>query len=112
VANLTKAAELIRELKDLGLRFALDDFGAGMCSFAYLKHLPVDYVKIDGAFVRDMFAEPMNLEVVSAINNIAHSLGMKTIAEFVETEGALNRLREMGVDYAQGHAVGRPFYFS
>lgn len=112
VANLTKAAELIRELKDLGLRFALDDFGAGMCSFAYLKHLPVDYVKIDGAFVRDMFAEPMNLEVVSAINNIAHSLGMKTIAEFVETEGALNKLREMGVDYAQGHAVGRPFYFS
>lgn len=112
VANLTKAAELIRELKDLGLRFALDDFGAGMCSFAYLKHLPVDYVKIDGAFVRDMFAEPMNREVVSAINNIAHSLGMKTIAEFVETEGALNRLREMGVDYAQGHAVGRPFYFS
>ncbi|MDP1636027.1 MAG: EAL domain-containing protein [Gallionellaceae bacterium] len=112
VANLTKAAELIRELKELGLRFALDDFGAGMCSFAYLKHLPVDYVKIDGAFVRDMFAEPMNLEVVSAINNIAHSLGMKTIAEFVETEGTLNRLREMGVDYAQGHAVGRPFYFS
>jgi diguanylate cyclase (GGDEF)-like protein len=112
VANLTKAAELIRELKELGLRFALDDFGAGMCSFAYLKHLPVDYVKIDGAFVRDMFAEPMNLEVVSAINNIAHSLGMKTIAEFVETEGALNRLRQMGVDYAQGHAVGRPFYFS
>ncbi len=112
VANLTKAAELIRELKELGLRFALDDFGAGMCSFAYLKHLPVDYVKIDGAFVRDMFAEPMNLEVVSAINNIAHSLGMKTIAEFVETEGALNKLREMGVDYAQGHAVGRPFYFS
>lgn len=112
VANLTKAAELIRELKDLGLRFALDDFGAGMCSFAYLKHLPVDYVKIDGAFVRDMFAEPMNREVVSAINNIAHSLGMKTIAEFVETEGALNRLREMGVDYAQGHAVGRPFFFS
>lgn len=112
VANLTKAAELIRELKDLGLRFALDDFGAGMCSFAYLKHLPVDYVKIDGAFVRDMFAEPMNREVVSAINNIAHSLGMKTIAEFVETEGTLNRLREMRVDYAQGHAVGRPFYFS
>lgn len=112
VANLTKAAEMIRELKELGLRFALDDFGAGMCSFAYLKHLPVDYVKIDGAFVRDMFAEPMNREVVSAINNIAHSLGMKTIAEFVETEGTLNRLREMGVDFAQGHAVGRPFYFS
>ena len=112
VANLTKAAELIRDLKELGLRFALDDFGAGMCSFAYLKHLPVDYVKIDGAFVRDMFAEPMNIEVVSAINNIAHSLGMKTIAEFVETEGILTRLREMGVDYAQGHAVGRPFYFS
>ncbi|MBI3140762.1 MAG: EAL domain-containing protein [Rhodocyclales bacterium] len=111
VANLTKAADLIRELKGLGLRFALDDFGAGMCSFAYLKHLPVDFVKIDGAFVRDM-TEPMNREIVQAINNIAHSLGMKTIAEFVETEGTLSKLREMGVDLAQGHAVGRPFYFA
>lgn len=112
VGNLTKAAELIHDLKALGLRFALDDFGAGMCSFAYLKHLPVDYVKIDGAFVRDMLAEPMNREIVLAINNIAHSLGMKTIAEFVETDGTLAKLREMGVDFAQGHAVGRPFYFS
>ncbi len=112
VANLVKAAELIRSLKGLGIRFALDDFGAGMCSFAYLKHLPVDYVKIDGAFVRDMFAEPMNLEVVCAINNIAHSLGMETIAEFVESEASLMRLREIGVDHVQGHAVGRPFYFS
>lgn len=112
VANLVKAAELIHSLKGLGIRFALDDFGAGMCSFAYLKHLPVDYVKIDGAFVRDMFAEPMNLEVVCAINNIAHSLGMETIAEFVESEASLKRLREIGVDNAQGHAVGRPFYFS
>jgi diguanylate cyclase (GGDEF)-like protein len=111
VGNLTKAAELIRDLKGLGLRFALDDFGAGMCSFAYLKHLPVDFVKIDGSFVRDMLAEPMNLEIVLAINNITHSLGMKTIAEFAETEGVLTRLREMGVDFAQGHAVGRPFYF-
>jgi diguanylate cyclase (GGDEF)-like protein len=112
VANLTKAAELIRELNGLGLRFALDDFGAGMCSFAYLKHLPVDFLKIDGAFVRDMLAEPMNHEIVLAINNIAHAMGMKTIAEFVETEGTLNRLREIGVDFAQGHAVGRPFYFA
>ncbi len=112
VANLAKAAELIRDLKGLGLRFALDDFGAGMCSFAYLKHLPVDYVKIDGAFVRDMLSEPMNHEIVLAINNITHSLGMQTIAEFVETEGTLNRLREMGVDLAQGYTVGRPFYFA
>jgi len=112
VANLVKAAELIRDLKGLGLRFALDDFGAGMCSFAYLKHLPVDYVKIDGAFVRDMLSEPMNHEIVLAINNITHSLGMQTIAEFVETEGTLNRLREMGVDLAQGYTVGRPFYFA
>ncbi len=112
VSNLAKASELIRELKSLGLRFALDDFGAGMCSFAYLKHLPVDYIKIDGSFVRDMSSEPMNREVVSAINNIAHSLGMQTIAEYVESEGTLASLREMDVDYAQGHAVGRPFYFS
>lgn len=71
----------------------------------------MDYVKIDGSFVRDMLAEPMNHEIVLAINNITHSLGMKTIAEFAETEGVLTRLREMGVDFAQGHAVGRPFYF-
>jgi EAL domain-containing protein (putative c-di-GMP-specific phosphodiesterase class I) len=112
VANLVKAAELIRELKALGLRFALDDFGAGMCSFAYLKHLPVDYVKIDGAFVRDMLGEPMNREIVLAVNNIAHALGMKTMAEFVETPPTLAALREMGVDFAQGYAVGRPFYFA
>lgn len=112
VANLAKAAELIRELKELGLRFALDDFGAGMCSFAYLKHLPVDYVKIDGAFVRDMLAEPMNHEIVLAINNIAHSLGMQTIAEFVESGETLERLRTIGVDFAQGHAIGKPLYFS
>ncbi len=108
VANLAKAAELIHDMKAQGFRFALDDFGTGMCSFAYLKHLPVDYVKIDGAFVRDMTNQPIDFEIVCAINNIAHALGMKTVAEFVEDQHTLMQLREIGVDYAQGQAVGRP----
>jgi diguanylate cyclase (GGDEF)-like protein len=108
VANLAKAAELIHDLKAQGFRFALDDFGTGMCSFAYLKHLPVDYLKIDGAFVRDMTGQPIDFEIVCAINNIAHALGMKTVAEFVEDEHTLSQLQEIGVDYAQGQAVGRP----
>lgn len=108
VANLAKAAELIHDLKAQGFRFALDDFGTGMCSFAYLKYLPVDYLKIDGAFVRDMTNQRIDFEIVSAINNIAHALGIKTVAEFVEDQHTLMRLREIGVDYAQGQAVGRP----
>jgi diguanylate cyclase (GGDEF)-like protein len=108
VANLAKAAELIHDLKAQGFRFALDDFGTGMCSFAYLKHLPVDYLKIDGAFVRDMSNQPIDFEIVSAINNIAHALGIKTVAEFVEDQHTLMCLREIGIDYAQGQAVGPP----
>jgi diguanylate cyclase (GGDEF)-like protein/PAS domain S-box-containing protein len=108
ISNLTKAAQLIHEVKAMGCRFALDDFGIGMSSFAYLKYLPVDYIKIDGVFVRDMATDPMDHAIVEAINRIAHILGLKTVAEFVESETILDRLRAIGVDYAQGYFIAKP----
>ena len=86
----------------------MDDFGSGLSSFAYLKNLPVDYLKIDGAFVKDIVNEPVDLAMVKAINDMGHVLGKKTIAEFVESEAILEKLRELGVDYAQGYYIGRP----
>ncbi|WON75131.1 EAL domain-containing protein [Nitrosospira sp. Is2] len=108
VANLTQAAALIRKLKDLGCRFALDDFGSGMCSFAYLKHLPVDYLKIDGGFVKGMVDDPIDRAMVEAINHIGHVMQLKTIAEFVESDAILQALRKIGVDYAQGYGIEKP----
>ena len=108
IANLNKAAELMHELRGAGCTFALDDFGIGMSSFAYLKYLPVDYLKIDGTFVKDMATDPMDLAIVDAINRIAHILRMKTVAEFVEDEVTLIRLRDLGVDFAQGFFVAKP----
>ncbi len=108
ISNLTKAAHLMHELKALGCRFALDDFGIGMSSFAYLKYLPVDFIKIDGMFVRDMATDQMDHAIVEAINRIAHILGLKTVAEFVEDALILERLRAIGVDYAQGYFIDKP----
>ena len=108
IANLSKAATLITRLRDLGCRFALDDFGAAMSSFSYLKHLPVDYLKIDGSFVKDMLTDPTDRAMVDAINNIGHVMGKQTIAEFVENDAILACLRTMGVDYAQGYGIGKP----
>lgn len=108
VANLATASRFIRELKQRGCKFALDDFGAGMSSFGYLKHLPVDYVKIDGSFVKDILNDAANREMVAAINDIGHSMGRLTIAEYVESEPILQALREMGLDFVQGFHVGRP----
>ena len=108
VANLAQAAVFIEELKALGCLFALDDFGSGLSSFGYLKNLPVDYLKIDGQFVRDMVDDPIDAAMVSAINQIGQVMGMKTIAEFVENKAILKRLFELGVDYAQGYGLAKP----
>lgn len=108
IANLTNATRLIRSLKDLGCCFALDDFGSGLSSFAYLKNLPVDFLKIDGVFVKDILDDPMDLAMVKSINEIGHVMGKKTIAEFVENDAILEKLREIGVDYAQGYAISKP----
>jgi diguanylate cyclase (GGDEF)-like protein/PAS domain S-box-containing protein len=108
ISSLSKAAELMHELKGMGCRIALDDFGTGMSSFAYLKYLPVDYLKIAGVFIKDMSTDPMDCAIVEAIARISHILGMVTIAESVEDAETLAKLRELGVDYAQGYFVARP----
>jgi diguanylate cyclase (GGDEF)-like protein/PAS domain S-box-containing protein len=108
VANLSSAIRFINALKGLGCQFALDDFGSGLSSFAYLKSLPVDLLKIDGVFVKDMLDDPIDRAMVKSINEMAHVMGKKTVAEFVENDALIDVLIALGVDYAQGHAVGRP----
>jgi diguanylate cyclase (GGDEF)-like protein/PAS domain S-box-containing protein len=108
IANLGKAVHFIEKLKDLGCWFALDDFGSGMSSFAYLKSLPVDFLKIDGNFVKNIVENPIDLAMVEAINRIGHVMGLKTIAEYVENEAVMIKLKELGVDYAQGYFLGMP----
>jgi len=111
VASLTKAQQFMRTLRPLGCRFALDDFGVGVSSFTYLKHLPVDYLKIDGSFVKDMLDDPVNRAMVEAIHRIGHIMGKKTIAESVERRETLKALRAIGVDYAQGFGIASPAPF-
>ena len=87
---------------------ALDDFGSGMSSFAYLKQLPVDILKIDGMFIRNILTDPIDLAMVKSVNDIAHLLGLKTVAEFVETEAIQTEIQKLGVDFSQGYLFGRP----
>jgi diguanylate cyclase (GGDEF)-like protein len=108
IANLELAKNFIQALKEMGCHFALDDFGSGMSSFAYLKNLPVDYLKIDGSYVRDLVDDPIDRAMVIAVNQIGHAMGIETIAEFVENQTTLGALAAIGVDYAQGYGIAHP----
>jgi len=108
IANLTQAVQFIRKMKQIGCRFSLDDFGSGLSSFAYLKNLPVDFLKIDGNFVKDMANDQIDFAMVRSINEIGQVMGLGTIAEYVEDEVSLNMLREIGVNYAQGYGIAKP----
>jgi diguanylate cyclase (GGDEF)-like protein/PAS domain S-box-containing protein len=108
VSNFLRASDFITAIRDLGCRFALDDFGAGMSSFAYLKKLPIDILKIDGLFIRDILSDPIDFEMVKSINDIGHAMGLKTVAEYVENEEILAALKSLGVDAFQGYGVAKP----
>ena len=112
VTSLSKAIDFMSALRGCGCRFALDDFGVGVSSFTYLKHLPVDYLKIDGAFVKDLLHDPVDRAMVEAINRIGHLMGKLTIAESVENGGVMEALRDIGVDYAQGFGIAVPKLFT
>ncbi|MBI3188309.1 MAG: EAL domain-containing protein [Gammaproteobacteria bacterium] len=111
ISNLKNAMHFLHQLKLKGCMFALDDFGSGLSSFAYLKNLPVDYLKIDGSFVKDMATDPIDCAMVKSINDVGHVMGKKIIAEFVENQEILHMLQEMGVDYAQGYGISKPEAF-
>jgi diguanylate cyclase (GGDEF)-like protein len=109
VASLVAARNFIETLKLVGCGFMLDDFGKGMSSFSYLKTLPVDYLKIDGAFVKDIVSDQVDRAMVDYTNNIAHTMQLKTVAEFVENHSILEELHKLGVDYVQGYHICKPF---
>lgn len=108
IASLDLAKQIIDELRSIGCQFSLDDFGTGFSSFSHMKLLPVDYIKIDGMFVQGVAKDAIDLAMVESINNISHSIGCKTIAEFVDSAAVLNTLRQSGIDYVQGYFVSRP----
>ena len=108
IASYSQANRFINALKELGCMFALDDFGTGLSSFGYLKHFPVDFLKIDGSFVKEILHDPIDREMVRSINEIGHLTGKRTIAEFAENEEIITMLRGMGIDYAQGYGVSEP----
>lgn len=108
IANITAATSFMLTLRGCGFRFSLDDFGSGLSSFTYLKKLPVNFLKIDGVFVRDIQSDPVDYAMVKSISELGHLLGKETIAKFVETIELSDELRKMGIDYVQGHAFGRP----
>jgi diguanylate cyclase (GGDEF)-like protein/PAS domain S-box-containing protein len=108
ISNLSDATDFIQSLRDMGCSFALDDFGAGLSSFAYLKSLSVDYLKIDGTLVREIASDPVSYTMVKSIHDIGKLMGMRSIAEFVENDAIMAKLRKIGVDFAQGYGISRP----
>jgi EAL domain-containing protein (putative c-di-GMP-specific phosphodiesterase class I) len=111
IANLNKARQFMHALRDIGCRFSLDDFGSGLSSFAYLKNLEVDFLKIDGMFVKAIVNNKIDRAMVESINKVGHVMGLHTIAEFAENDEIISMLKEMGVDYAQGYGVAEPELF-
>lgn len=108
ISNIDQASQFIQELKQMGCHFALDDFGSGMNGFAYLKQLDIDYLKIDGSFIKNITTDKVDQELVACMNRIAHVLGVKTVAEWVENDAILQKLSELDVDYAQGYGIHKP----
>jgi EAL domain-containing protein (putative c-di-GMP-specific phosphodiesterase class I) len=108
IANISSALRFMETLRALGCRFALDDFGSGLSSFAYLKSLPIDYLKIEGSFVRDMLEDPVDHVVVEAVSLIGRRVELITIAEWVENDTILRAVRSLGIDYAQGFGIHKP----
>lgn len=108
ITNLVNTSFFMKTLKTEGYTFALDDFGSGLSSFAYLKNLPIDYIKIDGAFVQDMVIDPVSLALVKSINEIGHAMGIKTVAEYIESQQILDKASELGIDFSQGFYIHRP----
>ncbi|MGB5246653.1 MAG: GGDEF domain-containing phosphodiesterase, partial [Woeseia sp.] len=106
--NLQRAQDMLNRFRKLGCRLALDDFGTGQCSFAYLKDLPVQYVKIDGSFIRDVLENPLSEAIVESVCKIAKVINARTVAEYVENDLILQRMKQAGIDFAQGYRVGRP----
>ena len=108
INNLRHATQFMKDVKALGFSFALDDFGVGTSSFAYLKNLPVDYLKIDGSFVRDIGSDPVDRAMAETINRVGHIMGLRTVGEYAESDAVIGELRMLGVDFAQGYGVQRP----
>lgn len=108
IVKMDETLDFIKTFRQLGCAFALDDFGSGFSSYGYLKNLPVDFVKIDGGFVKDLLTDPIDMAMVSSIKDVAKAMGMQTVAEFVESKEIMVELGKMGVDYAQGYGVAKP----
>jgi len=108
VANFSQTREMIMNIRELGYRFALDDFGSGFSSFNYIKEFPVDYLKIDGAFITNLLHDQVDQTLIKSMIEIARKLNKKTVAEFVENRKVLDLLIEYGADYAQGYFIGKP----
>ena len=108
ISNLSRVVHFMQTLKRLGCKFSLDDFGSGLSSFTYLKNLPVDYLKIDGQFIRNVAEDSVDEEMVKAIHQVGNAMGIETIAERVETRQVLDKLGALGVEFAQGYYIARP----
>lgn len=110
--HITKTIEIVNKLQEIGCKIALDDFGVGLSSFSYVKNFSVNYIKIDGSFVKNIETKEVDRTIVQTINEMAHRLNMKTVAEYVESPEILKAITEIGVDFAQGYAIGEPMPLS